>query len=225
MESKQYDGYLFSIIIRGCFLNGNISEVHIYKEQTSRMDRAIFVWPWNENARTKQKQQTNVNRAVWLLHRTDTNARDFWLVKRTLGWKNFMPVNFLKINRYFVLTSNCNTIGQSNNVFSILEFSLAGKQRGHVLIFSSISSFKFLKPLQRSRPGKGICDYCWLNQLFYFFTSGRVKDTCIIYWVQGESRVRKSCKPFSVEPGTHWSILRSKWSAFRDNLQRQMGSV
>ena len=43
MESKQYDGYLFSIIIRGCFLNGNISEVHIYKEQTSRMDRAIFV--------------------------------------------------------------------------------------------------------------------------------------------------------------------------------------
>ena len=43
MKSKQYDGYLFSIIIRGCFLNGNISEVHIYKEQTSRMDRAIFV--------------------------------------------------------------------------------------------------------------------------------------------------------------------------------------
>ena len=28
--------------------------------------RAIFVWPWNENAPTKQKQQTNGNRAIWL---------------------------------------------------------------------------------------------------------------------------------------------------------------
>ena len=51
-------------------------------------NRAIFVWPWNENARTKQKQQTNGNRAIWLVYRTDTNARGFWLVKRTLGWKN-----------------------------------------------------------------------------------------------------------------------------------------
>ena len=31
--------------------------------------RAIFVWPWNENARTKQKQQTNENRAIWLVYR------------------------------------------------------------------------------------------------------------------------------------------------------------
>ena len=100
-------------------------------------NRAIFVRPWNENARTKQKQQTNGNRAIWLVYRTDTNARGFWLVKRTLGWKNFMPENFLEINRYFALTSYCNTIGQSNNAFSILGFSLAGKRRGHVLIFSS----------------------------------------------------------------------------------------
>ena len=83
--------------------------------------RAIFVWPWNESLRTKQKRQTNGNRAIW-----------------TLRWKNFMPENFLEINRYFALTSYYNTIGQSNNVFSILGFSFAGKQRGHVLIFSSI---------------------------------------------------------------------------------------
>ena len=38
--------------------------------------RAIFVWPWNENSRTKQKQQTNGNRAIWLVYRTDTNACD-----------------------------------------------------------------------------------------------------------------------------------------------------
>ena len=51
--------------------------------------RAIFVWPWNENAQTKQKQQINEmneNRTIWLFYRTDTNARGFWLVKRTLGW-------------------------------------------------------------------------------------------------------------------------------------------
>ena len=102
------------------------------------LNRAIFVWPWNENSRTKQKQQTNGNGAIWLVYRTDTNARGFSLVKRTLGWKNFIPKNFLEINRYFALTSYCNTIGQSNNAFAILGFSLAGKGRGHVLTFLSI---------------------------------------------------------------------------------------
>ena len=99
--------------------------------------RAIFIWPWKENSGTKQKQQTNGNRATWLVYRTDTNPRGFWLVKRTLGWKNFMPENFLEINRYFALTTYCNMLGQSSNAFSILGFSLAGKRRVHVLIFSS----------------------------------------------------------------------------------------
>ena len=100
--------------------------------------RAIYVWPCDENARTIQKQQKNGNRANWLVYRTDTNAGGFWLVKGTLGWKNFMPKNLLEINQYFALTSYCNMIGQSNNAFSILGFSLVGKRRGHVLIFSSI---------------------------------------------------------------------------------------
>ena len=81
---------------------------------SSVRNRAIFAWPWNENRRTKQKQQTHGNKANWLVYRTDTNARGFWLVimvKRTLGWKNVMPENFLEINRYFSLTSCCNTNG------------------------------------------------------------------------------------------------------------------
>ena len=36
--------------------------------------RAIFVWPWNENERAKQKKRTNENRAIWLV---------YWM----LGWK------------------------------------------------------------------------------------------------------------------------------------------
>ena len=49
-----------------------------------------------------------------------------------------MPDNFLEINRYFALTSYCNTIGQSNNALSILVFSLAGKRSCYILNFSSI---------------------------------------------------------------------------------------
>ena len=54
-----------------------------------------------------------------------------WLLvgKANAPLKNFMPENFLKINRYFTLTSYCNTIGQSNNAFSILGSSLAGKRK------------------------------------------------------------------------------------------------
>ena len=71
-------------------------------ENTFRDVRAIFVWPWNENARTKQKQQANGNRAIWLVYRTDTNAPGFWLVKRRLGWKTFIPEE-LSRNRFDVI--------------------------------------------------------------------------------------------------------------------------
>ena len=95
----------------------------------------IFVWLWSENARTKQKQQTSENRAIWFVCRTDTNARGFgWLSKR-LAEKTSCPKNFLEINRYFALTSYRNTIGQSDNAFFILRFSLAGKRGVYVWSF------------------------------------------------------------------------------------------
>ena len=74
--------------------------------------------------KTTEQNRNNkrVGTAIWLVYRTDTNARGFWLVKRTLGWKTFIPENFLEINRYFALTSYCNTISQSNYAFSILGF-------------------------------------------------------------------------------------------------------
>ena len=53
--------------------------------------RATFIWLWNENAPTKQKQETNGIRAIWLVYQIDTKVHGFWLVNRTLGWKNFMP--------------------------------------------------------------------------------------------------------------------------------------
>ena len=49
--------------------------------------RMTLKWRLNENSRTKQKQQTNENRAIWLVYQTDTNAHGFWLVRRTLWWQ------------------------------------------------------------------------------------------------------------------------------------------
>ena len=97
-----------------------------------------FSYDLETKQETKQKQQMNRNRAIWLVYQMDKNAHGFWLVKRALRWKNFMPENFLEINRYFTLMSHCNTIGQLNNAFPILGFSLAGKRRVHDLIISSI---------------------------------------------------------------------------------------
>ena len=93
------------------------------------------LWPGNENARTKQKQQTNGNRAIWLvIERIQT--------RMAFGWWNERSRN-----RYFALTSYCNTIGESNNAFSISGLSLAGKRRVHVLIFSStVNNEHFTKP-------------------------------------------------------------------------------
>ena len=81
--------------------------------------RAIFVWPWNENPRkNRNKKRSEIERFHWFIERIQTRMA-FWLVKRTLRWKNFRLENFLEIYRYFALTSYCNTIGQSNNAFSI----------------------------------------------------------------------------------------------------------
>ena len=74
-------------------------------------------------------KRAEIERFDWFIERIQT---------RVAFEKNFMPENFLEINQYFALTSYCNTIGQSNNDFSILGFSLAGKRRVHGLIFLSI---------------------------------------------------------------------------------------
>ena len=100
--------------------------------------KAIFVWPWNNNAPTIQKQSTNGNRAIWLVYRTDTNACGFWLVKRTFWWKNLMPEELSRnqpILRFDVMLQRDGPIGQC---LLHLGFSLAGKRRSHVLIFLSV---------------------------------------------------------------------------------------
>ena len=84
----------------------------------------------------RNDNQMEIEQFDWFIERIQMHMASGWLSDS--WWKNFMPENFLDINQYFTLTSYCNTIGQSNNALSILGFSLAGKQRVHVLVFSSI---------------------------------------------------------------------------------------
>ena len=85
----------------------------------------------------RNNKRTEIERFDWFVERIQTRVAFGWLSERSAK-KTSCPKNFLEINRYFALTSYYNTIGQSNNVFSILGFSLAGKRRVHVLNFSSI---------------------------------------------------------------------------------------
>ena len=66
--------------------------------------RAIFVWPWNENARTtKNKKRTEMKRFDWFIERIQTRVAFGWLSERS-GIKTSCLKNFLEINRYFALT-------------------------------------------------------------------------------------------------------------------------
>ena len=78
-----------------------------------------------------------IERFDWFIEWTQTRVAFGWLGEHS-GEKTFKPGNVLEINPYFALTSCCNTIDQSNNAFSTLGFSFAGKRRVHELIFSSI---------------------------------------------------------------------------------------
>ena len=94
--------------------------------------------------RTREQNRNNkrVERAIWLVYRTDTNAR---------GWKYFIPENFLEINRYFALTSYCNTIGQSNYAFSILCFLWRENEEAMFLSFHPLADKSNNEHLPRSR--------------------------------------------------------------------------
>ena len=103
--------------------------------------------------KTREQNRNNkrVRTAIWLVYRTDTNARGFWLVKRTLGWKTFIPENFLEINRYFALTSYCNMIGQSNYAFSLLGFLWRENEEAMFWSFHPLADKSNNENLPRSR--------------------------------------------------------------------------
>ena len=77
-------------------------------------------------AQNRNSERTEIERFDWFTERIQTRVAFGWLSE--LGWKNFMPENFLEINRYFALTSYCKMFGQSNNAPHIRVF-LGGKTK------------------------------------------------------------------------------------------------
>ena len=65
----------------------------------------------------RNNKRTEIERFDWCMKRIQTHLGFGWLSERA-GKQTSCPKNFLEIS----LTSYCNTIGQSNNAFSILGF-------------------------------------------------------------------------------------------------------
>ena len=99
-------------------------------------ERFLYDLEMKTPEQNRNNERTKIERFDWFIELIQTRMAFGWL-REGSGDKNFFG-NFLEINQYFALTSYCKTTGQSNNALSILEFSLAGKRRGHVLIFSSV---------------------------------------------------------------------------------------
>ena len=69
----------------------------------------------------RKNKRTEIERFDWFIERIQTRVAFGWLSERS-SEKTSCPKNFLELNQCFALTSYCNTIGQSNNAFSILGF-------------------------------------------------------------------------------------------------------
>ena len=63
------------------FINQDEVEVNKNAQQNGE-NRAIFAWPWNENARIKQTQQT-IGRFDWFIERIQTRMAIAWLSERS----------------------------------------------------------------------------------------------------------------------------------------------
>ena len=74
--------------------------------------------------KNRNNKRTEIKRFHWFIERIQTHLAFGRLSERSDG-KTLCPTNFLVI----ALTSHCNTIGQSNNAFSILGFFFGGKTK------------------------------------------------------------------------------------------------
>ena len=99
----------------------------------SQIERFSYDLEMKTREQNRNNKRMEIERFDWCIERIQTHLGFGWLSERS-GKQTSRPKNFLEI----ALTSYCNTIGQSNNAFSILGFSLAGKRRVHVLFFPSI---------------------------------------------------------------------------------------
>ena len=120
----------FSSLLEIWSVNKNVCSYqwHIVCDWSKQLERFSYDLEMITREQKRNNKRTEIERFL-LVYRTDTNA----------GWKKFIPENFLEINRYFTLTSYCNTIGQSNNAFSILGFSWRENEESVFWSFHSLA--------------------------------------------------------------------------------------
>ena len=111
-----------------------------------------FSYDLEMKTREQNRNNKRVETAIWLVQ---TRVAFGWLSEHS-GEKNFIPKNFLEINRYFALMSYCNTIGQSNYAFSILGFLWRENEEAmfflsfHALAAASSSGASFFARYRRA---------------------------------------------------------------------------
>ena len=81
------------------------------------LERFSYDLEMKTREQNRNNKRTEIERFDWFIERRQTHLGFGWLSERS-GKQTSCPKNFLEI----ALTSYCNTIGQSNNAFSILGF-------------------------------------------------------------------------------------------------------
>ena len=88
----------------------------IMKLTNTLIERFSYDLEMKTREQNRNNKQTEIERFDWFIERIQTRVAFGCLSERS-GEKTSCPKNSLEINRYFALTSYCNTIGQSNNAF------------------------------------------------------------------------------------------------------------
>ena len=113
--------FLFVSHFAVCCIAYNVSILERFEIERFSYDLEMKTREQNRN-----NKRTEIKPFHWFTEGIQTHLVFGWLSERSAG-KTSCPKNFLEI----ALTSYCNTIGQSNNGFSILGFFSAGKRRVH----------------------------------------------------------------------------------------------
>ena len=66
----------------------------------------------------KHNKRIEIEQFDWFIEQIQMRLAFGWLCRR-LGEKNFMPKNYLEINRYFALMSYCSMIGERIKTISM----------------------------------------------------------------------------------------------------------
>ena len=73
------------------------------------LERFSYDLEMKTREQNRKNKRTEIERFDWFIEWIQTQVAFGWLIEHS-GKKNFMPENFLEINRYFAFTSYCNQL-------------------------------------------------------------------------------------------------------------------